>query len=123
MQVNQISKIEPFNKNEDGTRNFMELNEEYFSRAERMLEIAVNKGFTPALVLLWSNYVPGTWASGILDKDILPIESIEGYVKYVGEKFKKFKPIFIVSGDTDFPSERTIEYYRIALKDNKIYCT
>lgn len=112
-------KTEPFNKNEDGTRNFMELNEEYFSRAEQMLEIAVNKGFTPALVLLWSNYVPGTWASDILDKDILPIESIEGYIKYVGEKFKKFKPIFIVSGDTDFPSERTIEYYRIALKTIK----
>lgn len=112
-------KIEPFNKNEDGTINFMELNEEYFSRAEQMLEIAVNKGFTPALVLLWANYVSGTWASDILDKDVLPIESIEGYVKYVGKKFKRFNPIFIVSGDTDFPSEKTIEYYRIALNTIK----
>ena len=111
--------IEPFNRNEDGTRNFNSLNHEYFNRAEKMLEIAVNKGFTPALVLLWANYVPGTWASDIIDKNILPLEIIEEYVKYVGEKFKKFNPIFMVSGDTDFPTEKTIEYYRIALNTIK----
>lgn len=112
-------KIEPFNRNEDGTRNFSLLNHHYFDRAEEMLEMAVNKGFTPALVLLWANYVPGTWASDISNKDILPLEIIEEYVKYVGEKFKKFNPIFIVSGDTDFPTEETIEYYRVALNTIK----
>lgn len=107
--------IEPFNRKEDGSRNFNSLNNEYFNRAEKMLEVAVKKGFTPALVLLWSNYIPGTWASNIIDKDVLPIEIIGSYVKYVGEKFKKFNPIFMISGDTDFPTEETVRYYRIGL--------
>ena len=112
-------KIEPFNRNEDGSKNFNSLNYEYFNRAEKMLEIAVSKGFIPALVLLWANYVPGTWASDILDKDVLPFEMIEEYVEYVGKKFEKFNPIFIISGDTDFPTDRTIEYYRVALNTIK----
>lgn len=105
----------PFNRNEDGTWNFYSLNDEYFDRAEKMLSIAVEKGFTPALVLLWSNYVPDTWASKFDSRNILPLDMIEGYVKYASNRFSKFNPIYIISGDTDFPSEKTIEYYRIAL--------
>ncbi|URZ15676.1 DUF4038 domain-containing protein [Clostridium felsineum] len=107
--------IFPFNKNEDGTNNFYSLNQEYFDRAEKMLDMAVCYGFTPALVLLWCNYVPDTWAVKFDSSNILPLDMIEKYVEYVGKKFSKFNPIYIVSGDTDFPGEKTKEYYKVAL--------
>jgi len=66
--------IYPFKKNEDETFNFYELNYEYFDRAEKMIETATNKGFTVALVVLWSNYVPDTWASKLRNDSILPLE-------------------------------------------------
>ncbi len=111
--------IHPFNKNEDGTWNYYSLNDEYFNRAEKMIKIAISKGFIPALALLWCNYVPDTWAAKIDSKNILPIDMIKGYVEYVGRKFSKYNPIYIISGDTDFPSEKTKEYYSIALNTIK----
>lgn len=111
--------IYPFKKNEDETFNFYELNYEYFDRAEKMIETATNKGFTVALVVLWSNYVPDTWASKLRNDSILPLEKIEEYSEYIGNRFGKYDPIFVISGDTDFPSELSIEYYKKALKGIK----
>lgn len=48
---------EPFGINE-GFFDLKAKNEAYFKHAEKMLEMAVNQGFTPALVLLWCNYIP-----------------------------------------------------------------
>lgn len=111
--------ILPFKVNNDGTWNYGSFNEEYFKRAEKMVEIAVEKGFTPALVLLWCNYVPETWASKIISDKIIPMEYIDNYVTYAVELFKKFNPIFMISGDTDFNSELAISYYRTALEATK----
>ena len=38
------------------------MNQDYFDHAAHMCEKISAYGFTPALVVLWSNYVPGTWA-------------------------------------------------------------
>lgn len=111
--------IKPFACKEDGSFQFYSRNNEYFERAEKMIELAVNKGFVPALVLLWSNYVPDTWASNIDDKNNMPLELVEEYVKYVDSKFSKYDPIYLVSGDTDFPTARSIDYYRLALNTIK----
>lgn len=111
--------IKPFTYREDGSFNFYERNEDYFERAEKMVDMAVEKGFVPALVLLWSNYVPGTWASEITDINIMPLEIIEEYVKYVDQRFSKYNPIYLVSGDTDFPTNLTIKYYSLALETIK----
>ncbi|OMD50303.1 beta-glucosidase [Paenibacillus borealis] len=106
---------EPFALCEDGTYDFYSLNEEYFARAEQMVEIAVGKGFVPALVLLWCNYIPDTWASRIREDRKMPLDAVEPYVRYAAERFSKYYPIYVVSGDTDFPSDRANEYYRTAL--------
>ena len=111
--------IKPFHYKEDGSFNFYERNDAYFDRAEKMIAMAVEKGFVPALVLLWCNYVPDTWGSEINDVNNMPFELVEEYVKYVNERFSKYHPIYLVSGDTDFPTKRSIEYYLLALNTIK----
>lgn len=53
--------IEPFAVEEDDRYDYTHPNENYFDRTEKMLEMAVERGFVPALVVLWANYVPDTW--------------------------------------------------------------
>ncbi|MCS7111471.1 MAG: DUF4038 domain-containing protein [Ignisphaera sp.] len=108
--------MDPFEAASDGGWNFGRRNEKYFDRAERMVELAVKKDFTPALVLLWCNYVRGTWGSSITPSRIIPIEYVEDYVEYVVDRFGKYNPIFIVSGDTNFETSEAVEYYTRALE-------
>lgn len=115
-------KEAPFKVNEDGSYDFGSFNEAYFSKAQRMLEMAVTRGFVPALVLLWCNYVRDTWASDMLPEHIMPVNAVETYVRYVAEKFGRFDPIYLISGDTDFRSIDSAEYYKIALETIKKVC-
>lgn len=111
--------IKPFEYKDDGSFNFYKRNDTYFERAEKMVAMAVEKGFVPALVLLWCNYVPDTWGSEISDVNNMPLELVEDYIKYIDGRFSKYDPIYLVSGDTDFPTDRTIEYYSLALNTIK----
>ncbi|MEM2512206.1 MAG: DUF4038 domain-containing protein, partial [Ignisphaera sp.] len=86
--------IDPFIVKPNGEWNFNEVNEKYFDRAEKMIEIAVEKGFTPGLVVLWCNYVPGTWGSRLVKPQrIIPRDALENYVEYVVDRFSKYNPI------------------------------
>lgn len=110
----------PFPMKSDGVFAFDgEMNEAYFMHAKKMCKMAVDKGFQLALVVLWSNFVPGTWASRIIDDNIMPKTLIPSYCKKVAEVFNEFEPIYIISGDTDFDDEETVEYYRLALNEMK----
>ena len=76
-----------------------------------MCEKAKKEGFELSLVLLWCNYVPGTWASSLIPDGVLPFDCLKNYVEKVHETFSKFEPLYIVSGDTDFPTQESIKYY------------
>lgn len=106
---------EPFEVLPDGRWDFSSRNEKYFDRAEKMVEMAVEKSFVPALVVLWCNYVRGTWGSKINPSRIIPMEKLEEYVSYVVDRFGKYNPIFIISGDTNFETDESTEYYEAAL--------
>ena len=108
----------PF-KSKDGSKfDFEEgMIAEYFEHAKNMCEKAVDKGFQLALVVLWSNFVPNTWASNMISDNIMPKKLIPEYCKMVSETFDKFNPIYIISGDTDLETKETIEYYEIALDE------
>ncbi|WP_405153535.1 DUF4038 domain-containing protein [Paenibacillus sp. FSL K6-0108] len=108
--------LEPFKLLEDGSTDYGTFNEAYFDRAEEMLRMAVERGFTPALVLLWCNYVPDTWATKFQKNSKMPLDAVEPYVTYAVSRFSKFDPIYLVSGDTDFPSNEAIAYYQTALE-------
>ncbi|WP_067840504.1 apiosidase-like domain-containing protein [Amphibacillus sediminis] len=110
--------LHPFEQTDDGY-DFNQFNERYFEHAETMVKMAVAKGFTPALVVLWCNYVPKTWASQIFDTMLMPKDAIIPYVEKVNDYFSKYHPIYFISGDTDFETEEAIEYYQIALNKLK----
>ncbi len=88
-----------------------QLDDAYFEHAKEMCVKAKKEGFELALVVLWCNYVPGTWASKMLPEGILPFECLENYVNKVHAVFTELEPMYIISGDTDFPEEETVKYY------------
>lgn len=109
--------IYPF-ASEDGQKfDFSKYNQDYYERAKKMCQMAVDKGFELALVVLWLNYVPGTWGSRMLDMNIMPKEYVKKYTDKVISEFDQFEPIYVVSGDTDFDTDDAIEYYQIALDE------
>jgi hypothetical protein len=109
----------PFQRDERGEYSSFQIDEAYFDFAEKLLELATQKGFIPALVLLWCNFVPDTWASQRGIPMVMPFETMERYVEYAVRRFEKFSPIFIISGDTNFGSQETVRYYLRALEITK----
>lgn len=108
----------PFAVKEDGTFDFSKYNESYFERADRMFEMAYERGITIALVLLWVNYLPDTWASKmpIHQLGIFPKEMVVGYVDKIMALYDKYEPIYVISGDTDFPSDEVVkQYFNVAI--------
>ena len=94
--------------------HFTELKNEYFIHGAKMCEIAKAKGFELALVVLWCNYVPDTWASEKVPDNIMPYDFLDGYIEKLHETFTGFDPIYVISGDTDFATERAKSYYKKA---------
>ncbi|WP_124066093.1 DUF4038 domain-containing protein [Clostridium sp. E02] len=108
--------VYPF-KTKDGHKfDFTEWDEAYYTRARQMCQMAVDKGFHLALVVLWLNYVPGTWGSRVNDSNVMPEDFVSTYTEKVVEVFDEFDPIYVVSGDTDFDTDEAISYYETALK-------
>ncbi|WP_420539309.1 DUF4038 domain-containing protein [Paenibacillus polymyxa] len=108
--------LQPFALLENGDFDYHTLNEAYFERAEVMIQMAVERGFIPALVLLWCNYVPDTWAEMFQKGNKMPLDCVESYVTYVVNRYSRFEPVYLISGDTDFPTERANAYYLKALE-------
>ena len=110
------SNLFPFQRHPDGSIDFFSLNEAYFQRVATMLEQAVQYGLTCGLALLWCNYVPDTWISQQSPEYVMPLDAIKAYVKYVVTLLNRYSPIYIISGDTDFRSQTTIQAYLEVLK-------
>ena len=112
---------QPFLVDEHGNYEYSSYHEEYFHHAALMCERAASYGFTLALVVLWCNYIPDTWAYKIFKKNAFPIENIADYVKKIDETFARFHPIYIISGDTDF-TDISKAYYIEAAKQVQMIC-
>ncbi len=93
-------------------------NQAYWDRARTMCEMAVERGIRPALVLMWCNYVPGTWGSRIstmLGADVMPADEVRAHVARVVENLGDLDPVYVVTGDTDFACDEAVAYYEDAL--------
>ena len=110
-----ILAILPFRLNPQGKMDFSQINDEYFERAEKMVEMAAEKGFVPALVVLWNNYVPDTWAAKRSPDTVMPFDAVKRYTEYVTRRFSRFHPIYIISGDTNFEAETVCRYYKTTM--------
>lgn len=87
-------------------------NPEYITRAQKICQMAVDAGFTLALVVDWGDIVPGTWLNHVCPTHVWPLDAVEKHVRRVVEYYDRFDPVYIVSGDTDLRSEETIAYYQ-----------
>ena len=108
--------VYPFATKDGQIFDFSKWDESYYERAREMCRMAKEEGFQLALVVLWLNYVPGTWGSKILDVNVMPEDFVEAYTEKVVKEFDEFAPIYIVSGDTDFDTEEAIGYYEKAFR-------
>ncbi len=111
------SEDPPFELHRDGRWDFSRPSESYFARAETMVEMAVNAGFLPVLHLLWCSYVPDTRCSRASPiASAMELEHVGPYATYATQRFKRYKPIMVVSGDTRFESVAEEPYYGAALE-------
>ncbi len=104
---------------EDGTVfDWSRPNEAYWERAREMCRMAVEHGIRPALVLMWCNYVPGTWGAAIAERTgatTMPLEEVSAHVRRVVEALDEFDPVYVVTGDTDWKGEECLAHYEAAL--------
>lgn len=100
----------PYALDAQGNFQFDKMEQGYFDHAQQMCEMAQQEGFQLALVVLWCNYVPNTWASNMKATNIMPYEHIPAYIEQVHTTFSKFHPIYVISGDTDFSTEANQSY-------------
>lgn len=84
---------------------------EFWEHARWQLAEAVRRGFVPAIVVQWCNYVPNTWASNFISDNVIPDELVEPVVTRIVESFAEFDPIWVISGDTDFDNPEPVERY------------
>lgn len=101
----------PYICNEEGVYQFDQINDSYFTHAREMCIRAKEYGFELALVVLWCNYVPATWANNMLSKQTMPFDQIENYITKVDQTFSDLEPVYMISGDTDLDNEITRKYY------------
>lgn len=106
----------PFKIGADGKFDFFAINDEYFARAQTLLDIAVAKGFVPNLALLWGNYASKTWQVDEQNPThAMPSEAVRPYLQYVLDKFSRFNPLYMISGDISLDTEPIIQFYKVAL--------
>ena len=98
--------------------DYQHLDSAYLDHVEEMLAIMQEYELQPALVLLWCNYIPNTWVHEMVgsNNNLMPLKAVTNYVDTITKRFKKYQPIYYLSGDTDFPDGPAIEYYLTAEK-------
>lgn len=102
----------PYPVNEAGALDYTaEPDGEWIAHAQKLLRMAVDQGFTPALVVDWCDMVPDTWLSAFMPHHVWPMDALEKHVRRVVEAYAQFEPVYIVSGDTDFRSSVPVQYY------------
>lgn len=121
-----------YSKNGAYEYDYSRINNSYFDNAVKMLAEMQKLEMTPVLVLLWGNFVPNTWMNdphGFQARtpkpQTMPFKFVKPYVQYVVQKFKKFHPIYFVSGDVGFDKNQQqdpnieTKYYREVLASAK----
>jgi hypothetical protein len=109
------SETPPFELRPDGSWDFTRPNAAYFDNAEAMVEMAVSEGFLPVLTVLWCSYVPDTRCSrGSPIASAMDLAHVAPFATYVTNRFRRFNPVMVISGDTRFESDAEAPYYSAA---------
>lgn len=106
---------EPFALDDEGHYRFDRPDSGYFNNAREFTRMAAQEGLTLALVVLWNNYVEGTWGAELTPWAVMDARERRSYVSLVARTFAEFDPVFVVSGDDRFGNRQAIGTYRDAL--------
>ncbi|MBL7253248.1 apiosidase-like domain-containing protein [Paractinoplanes lichenicola] len=87
----------------------------YYAEARSMCEEAIEHGLLPILVVLWCNYVPGTWGADLTPELVLTEEQTDEHVDRVIATFADLGVLFAASGDENFTDPRSVERYERVL--------
>lgn len=102
----------PYLRHADGTFDWSQPDEGYFATARRFVEIARREyGLEVILAVTWTNYLPGTWASGLAPHVVMPLEVLLAHVVRVAETFGPLEPIWAVGGDDGYDSPEANRRY------------
>ena len=69
------------------------------------------------VVVLWNNYVPGTWGAALTPHAVMPDHARRAYVARVAETFGDLEPIFVVGGDDHYTAPAANAAYLEAVAD------
>jgi hypothetical protein len=83
----------------------------YYAAARKMCEEAIAYGMMPILIVLWCNYVPGTWGAGLTPEMVFTEEQTDAHVDRVVATFADLGVVFAASGDENFSDPRSVERY------------
>jgi hypothetical protein len=106
----------PFLTKEGGAWDLDRLNPAYFERARAMAESAIDHGIVPILVVLWCNYVPGSWGAELTPHLVMNEEQTDRYLDRVIDTFADLGVLFAASGDDNFTNQVSAERYEHALR-------
>ena len=81
-------------------------------RVGRFTELALAHDLRPLLVLLWCNYVPGTWGAERTPWGVMGAADRRRYWEAVRNACQGHQPIFALSGDDRFDSPAANDAYR-----------
>ena len=106
---------EPFAVTADGHYDFDSPDRAYLANAKEFAELASTAGLLLVIVVLWCNYVPGTWGADLTPWAVMNPDQRRRHVSRVTQTFAPFDAIFAISGDEHFTDPRSVTAYREAL--------
>jgi hypothetical protein len=94
---------EPFVLDAEGHPDFSRPDPGYFGTARRFVAIAHEEyAIRVLLVVLWNDYVPGTWGAALVPWAVMPDDARSAYVRRVADVFGDLEPVFVVGGDDHY---------------------
>lgn len=111
--------VAPFRTTQSGRWDFRRINPVYFKKAARMAAMARAQGFTPALAVLWCNYLRDTWGARRAPGFQMPRAMLKPFAEFVARTFAASEPVYIISASTKFENERVESAYHLILETIK----
>ena len=101
------SNVAPFDEDAVGSGAWR-FNSGFFDLLRRRLDMASEAGIVCGLVLLWVNYVEGTWGANRTPGFVMPEEARGEYLEALSKVVQDGECLLIVSGDAGFTASTEV---------------
>lgn len=94
---------EPFALDAAGHHDHARPDPAYFENARRFMAIAHQEyDLRLVLVVLWNDFVPGTWGASVAPHAVMAPDERAAYLRLVIDTFGDLEPVFVVGGDDHY---------------------